>query len=226
MADIEFKRRGTPLWLVLLVLAVLGIAAYFIFERRGADPAQQVGAPADSAAAAAPVAAAAPAGPQGAAPLPPPAGNSGAAAEFVRFLGAQPFPATGAAAQRTQLTQAVRHMSGVVQQHAPGSGLQIVLLNAVADTMAMPDTKPERLTDLTQLAFYAFGHAMGENTPVGRKLTQLASQIQLGTPIGEQVPQVRSYFAEARDVVRDPQRALQAAPPPTAPPPAPAAPRP
>lgn len=211
MADIEFKRRGTPLWLVLLVLVALGAAAYFIFERRGADTTQQAAASTDTTAA--PAATAAPAGPQSSAPLPPPAGNTGAAAELVRFLGAQPFPATGAAAQRTHLTQAVRLMSGVAQQHAPGSGVQIVLLNAVADTMAMPDTKAERLTDLTQLAFFAFGHAMGENTPVGRKLTQLASQIQLGTPIGEQVTPVRRYFAEAREVVRDPQKALQ--PPPT-----------
>ena len=34
MAEIEFQRRGTPLWLVLLVVVVAFAAAWFFFMER------------------------------------------------------------------------------------------------------------------------------------------------------------------------------------------------
>jgi len=33
MAEIEFQRRGTPVWVVLLALIVLAVAAWFFFLR-------------------------------------------------------------------------------------------------------------------------------------------------------------------------------------------------
>jgi hypothetical protein len=194
MAEIEFKRRGTPLWLVLLILLLLGAGAYFAFGRRpdaatvatGANPAQ--------------TAAATPA--PGATGATPPAAAGGPSVEFARFVDAGAFP-TAAPAQRTYLIDATRKMADVLQERAPSSGVQTVMLRAIADTIAMPDTKPARIADLTQLAMFAFAHALtGAKVDDGR-LAPAAGAVQAAVPLTQQTQQVNAYMKAARDLLRD-----------------------
>jgi hypothetical protein len=194
MAEIEFKRRGTPLWLVLLILLLVGAVAYFAFGR-GRDAATVAATPNP-----APTAAATPA--PGATGATPPAATGGASAEFARFVDAGAFPAA-AAAQRTYLTDATRKMADVLQERAPSSGVQTVMLRAIADTLAMPDTKPARIADLTQLAMFAFAHALtGAKVDDGR-LAPAAGAVQPAVPLTAQTRQVNDYMKAARDLLRD-----------------------
>ncbi len=221
MAEIEFKRRGTPLWLVLLILLVVGGGAYAWFAGRGGDPATQTAATpaAGSPAPATPA-------PGASSPSAAPAPAAGPAAELVRFVGTREYPGTDAAAQRAYLVEGVRHLATAATQLAPTSGVQINLLRAVADTLALPETTPRRMTDLTQLAFFAFGHAMGSGSAVGVRLQEEAGQLQPGVAIGQQSKAVRNFFRTAADLVQNPQRANAPAPgtPGAAPPTQPAAP--
>jgi hypothetical protein len=194
MAEIEFKRRGTPLWLVLLILLLLGAGAYFAFGRRpdaatvaaGANPAQ--------------TAAVTPA--PGATGATPPPAAGGPSVEFARFVDAGAFP-TAAPAQRTYLIDATRKMADVLQERAPSSGVQTVMLRAIADTIAMPDTKPARIADLTQLAMFAFAHALtGAKVDDGR-LAPAAGAVQAAVPLTQQTQQVNAYMKAARDLLRD-----------------------
>ena len=164
MAEIEFKRRGTPLWLVLVVLLALGGAGYFLFARRPAEP---VATTADSTTVAT-------------AKLP-----------------------TGDA-QRAHLAQGVRLLAGALEQKAPAGNTQVLLLRAVADTLGMPDTQGRRLTDLTQLAFFAFSHAMGQQVQGADSLGTIASSLQLDTPLARQSAVVNRYFAAAADAAKKP----------------------
>ena len=194
MAEIEFQRRGTPLWLVLLILLLVGAGAYFAFGR-GPD-ATTTTAAADPARA--PVPATAP----GAAGTTPPPAATGPSAEFARFVDAGAFPGA-AAAQRTYLSDATRKMADVLQERAPSSGVQTVMLRAIADTIAMPDTKSERIADLTQLAMFAFAHALtGAKVDAGR-LATAASAVEPAVPLTRQTQQVNDYLKAARDVLRD-----------------------
>ncbi|MGZ8469096.1 MAG: hypothetical protein ACXW61_06440 [Gemmatirosa sp.] len=194
MAEIDFKRRGTPLWLVLLVLLVVGGgAAYFLLDRRPdtpaatavADSAATTGAPATGAA----PAAAAPAGP------------SGPTAEFVRFADTQRLPTTDGAAQRTYLAETMRLMSGVLRDKAPAKGVQITMLQAIADTLAMPDTKTERVADLVQLGFFAYAYALNDSKVDDGKLTTAAGQLQPNVAIGRQAPLVNDFLRLSRDLL-------------------------
>ena len=203
MAEIQFERRGTPLWLVLLILLLVGAGAYFAFGRRPAAPAPAVSA--DSAQAPATVAAT-----PGAAPAAP-AAPSGPSAEFARFVDAGAFP-SAATAQRTYLTDATRKMADVLQERAPSAGVQTVMLRAVADTIAMPSTTPARVAELTQLAMFAFAHALTSAKVDDGRLAPAASALQLGVPLTQQTQQVNDYLKVARDVLRGGASAGGAAP--------------
>lgn len=188
MAEIEFKRRGTPLWLVLLVLVIVGVGAWFLFERRPDAPATAT--PADST-----VTATAPAAT--AAPAPAAAGPT---AEFVRFADTGRLP-SGDAEQRKYLGDAMRLMAGVLQERAPLAGVQINLLRAIADTLAMPDLKAERVPDLTQLAMFAYGYALNDAKVDSGRLTTHAGQFQPNVPVSKQAAIVNSYLRLSRDVL-------------------------
>ena len=194
MAEIEFKRRGTPLWLVLLVLLLVGGAAYFFLARRP-----------DVTPAVAPTADPAIAGVDTTVPkvetVAPPTAATGPTVEFARFVDAGGFPASGAQAQRTFLTDATRRMADVLQERAPTAGVQMVLLRAVADTIAMPDTKADRIPDLTQLAMFAFAHALTAAKVDDGRLATAAGTVQLAVPLSEQSRQVNDYFKTARDLL-------------------------
>lgn len=193
MAEIEFKRRGTPLWLVLLILLVVGgAAAYFLIDRR--PPAPVTATTADSAA----TAATAPGGAPAAAAAPAPTGPTSA---FVRFADTRRLPTDEGATQRAFLGEALRLMSAVLQEKAPAKGVQITLLQAVADTLAMPETKAERVPDLVQLAFFAYAYALNDSKVDDGRLTTAAGQLQPNIALGKQAQQVNSYLRLSRDVL-------------------------
>ena len=193
MAEIEFKRRGTPLWLVLLILLVVGgAAAYFLIDRRPPAPVTAVAA--ESAATAAP----APGGAPAAAAEPT---ATGPTAAFVRFADTRRLPTDEGATQRAFLGEALRLMSGVLQEKAPARGVQITLLQAVADTLAMPETKAERVPDLVQLAFFAYAYALNDSKVDDGRLTTAAGQLQPNVALGKQAQQVNSYLRLSRDVL-------------------------
>jgi hypothetical protein len=191
MAEIEFQRRGTPLWLVLLVLAVLGAVAWFFVRERPPEPATQTAA--DSAAAAV-----AP-GTQAAAPAAP-AAPAGPSAQFVQFADAGGLPSTEAE-QRSYLSRAMRLMADVLQEKAPGKGVQMNLLRAVADTLAMPATKAERAADLTQLGFFAYAYALNDAKVDQGKLSTAAGQLQPNVALGRQKAIVDGYLRLSRDIL-------------------------
>ncbi|MDF1501838.1 hypothetical protein [Roseisolibacter sp. H3M3-2] len=190
MAEIEFKRRGTPLWLVLLVLAVLGGAAWFFVRQRPEAPVAQTAA--DSAAA--------PAGsPAAAAPAAP--APTGPSVNLARFADSASLPGADAE-QRRYLSQAMRLMADVLQEKAPTNGVQQSLLRAVADTLAMADTRAERVADLTQLGFFAYAYALNDAKVDDGKLSTAASQMQPNVAVGRQKSIVDGYLRLSRDILR------------------------
>ncbi|GLC27661.1 hypothetical protein [Roseisolibacter agri] len=193
MAEIDFKRRGTPLWLVLLILLVVGGgAAYFLLDRR---PPAPVATAADSAATAAPTTPGAPA--TAAAPTT----TGGPTAAFVRFADTRRLPTDDGATQRAYLGEALRLMSGVLQEKAPAKGVQINLLQAIADTLAMTETKAERVPDLVQLGFFAYAYALKDSKVDDGRLTTAAGQLQPNVSLGKQAQQVNGYLRLSRDIL-------------------------
>lgn len=188
MAEIQFERKGTPVWLVVLILAVVATAAYFLLARRP-EPAAQTATATDSttATAVAPAAPAAPLGPS---------------AEYVKFATERRFPKDDAAAQRPFLSDVARHLSSVLQERAPTQGVQILLLKSIADTIAMPDTKASRLPDLTQLAFFVFANAYKAGAQGNSSLVDFAGRIQPNVPVGTQARDIQAYLDAARDQLR------------------------
>lgn len=193
MAEIEFKRRGTPLWLVLLVLLVVGGgAAYFLIDRRPDTPATP--AVADSAAATAAPSAAAPA-------TAAPAAPAGPSAAFVRFADTRRLPTEDGSTQRAYLGEAMRLMSGVLQEKAPQKGVQITLLQAIADTLAMADTKADRVPDLVQLGFFAYAYALTDSKVDDGRLATAAGQLQPNVALSKQASLVNGFLRLSRDVL-------------------------
>ncbi len=194
MAEIDFKRRGTRLWLVLLIrLVVGGGAAYCLLDR---GPGARVATAADSAATnAAPSTPGAPAA--GAAPTT----TSGPTAAFVRFADTRRLPTDDGSTQRAYLGEALRLMSGVLQEKAPAKGVQINMLQAIADTLAMTETKAERVPDLVQLAFFAYAYALKDSKVDDGSLTTAAGQLQPNVALGKQAQQVNGYLRLSRDIL-------------------------
>lgn len=194
MAEIDFKRRGTPLWLVLLILLVVGGgAAYFLLDRR--PPAPVAATPADSAATTAGTT------PGGAPASAAPAAVAGPTEAFVRFADTRRLPTEDGATQRAYLGEALRLMSGVLQEKAPVKGVQINLLQAIADTLSMADTKAERVPDLVQLAFFAYAYALKDSKVDDGRLATAAGQLQPNVALSRQAQQVNGYLRLSRDLL-------------------------
>lgn len=196
MAEIDFKRKGTPLWLVLLILMVLGAGGYFLLGRRPEPAPQAVATDAPTATAAAATPAAAPLAPT---------------AAFAKFANERRFPPTDAAAQRSFLSDASRQLSTVLQERAPDKGVQIALLRSVADTIAMAETKVERLPDLTQLAFFVFANAFSGNRAGSAPLNSFAARVQPNVAIGRQAQAIQGFVDAVREALTSPAAAAGAA---------------
>ena len=196
MAEIEFKRRGTPVWAVLLVLIVLGAILYGIFGRRAPQTAV---APADSVttptgpAAGTPAAPAAPTTP--AAPALPPARAFAAWTDSVHVPSA-PDAAAG------YVADGVRKLGAALRERVPMAGGQHLMVDALADTIAMPSTTETKRTDAMQAAFFAAAYAM-RGTPPGEALQTAASRLVLQRPITAQAKSVEDVFKAAGRALRD-----------------------
>ncbi len=188
MAEIEFTRRGTPLWAVVLVLLVLGGVAYY-FLRPGRSAPVEVGA--DTAVV--PAAAA----PSGATPaVAPPLAPVPALAKWVDTA-----TTTDAA---SYASAGLRLVASAMEVRAPQAGAQIVMVRAMADTLAMPDLTDKKRTDAAQAAFFATAFAM-RTTPGGAKIEHAASVIQLGKPLGAQRNDLQNYFRATSEALTDPK---------------------
>jgi hypothetical protein len=192
MAEIEFKRRGTPVWVVLLALIVLAAILYGIFFRGSPQTAV---APAASGTtptgpAATPAAPAAPA-----APALPPARAFAAWSDSVHVPSA-PDAAAG------YVADGIRKLGAALRERVPMAGGQHLLVDAMADTIAMPTTTEAKRTDAMQAAFFAAAYAM-RGTPPGEALQTSASRLVLQRSITQQAKSVEDVFKAAGRALRD-----------------------
>lgn len=209
MAEIEFKRRGTPLWAVVLVLLVIAGALYALFGR-GGDPAP---ATADSTAATP-----TPAAPGAAAPATP-AAPTGPLATLSAWVDTAKV-GTGAAPVAAYAGTGLRLLADAVQEKAPMAGIQYMMIRAMADTVLMPDTPARKQLDATQAAFFAAQFALRDK-PGAARIETAAQKLQLNVPLAQQRADVENFFKVSRDVLRDPSKPPAGGPAPgTAPAPA------
>jgi hypothetical protein len=204
MAEIEFKRRGTPLWAVVLVLLVIAAALYALFGRGKATPATQ---PADTAVAATPNA---PTTPTPGAPAAPPTA-AGPIPAFAAWVDSVKVPASGDVT--AYVSSGLRLLADALQVRAPMAGAQLLMIRAMADTVAMPGSTPEKRLNATQAAFFATQFAMRDK-PGAARLENAAQRLDLKTPLTKQREDLQKFFETARDVMRDPNKGLGATPPP------------
>lgn len=191
MAEIEFKRRGTPVWAVLLVLLVVAGILYGVFARRGGQPAavptDTVTTPTGPAATTAPAATPAPA----VAPL----------VAYDMWADSAKAPAGGPELAR-YVASGLRAALPVIKERAPMSGVQQVLISASADTLEMPTTSETKQTEVAQAAFYAVSYAQktsGADTTKANAaaIENAAAAIQLKTPLSKQRDAVQNFFKSA-----------------------------
>jgi hypothetical protein len=204
MAEIEFKRRGTPLWAVVLALAVIGVALWLIFGRGDAAGPAATDPAAPGQAAPAPGTPGSPSTPStGAAPSPPGAAapTGGAVGAFAAFVAEQRTPAGTEVGP--YVGEGLQRLAAALQERYPTAGVQVVLIRAMSDSLRLPGLAPERQTDMAQAAFFAAGFAMGRAGP-GGNVGAAASQIELRRPLARQLPAVRSAFTAARDALQTP----------------------
>jgi hypothetical protein len=209
MAEIEFKRRGTPLWAVVLVLLVIAAALYALFGRGKATPVPQ---PADTGAAAPN----APATPAAGAPATPaaPAGPIPALAAWADSAKVPP-----SAEVAPYVSNGLRLLADALQARAPMAGAQILMIRAMADTVAMPASTPDKQLNATQAAFFATQFAMRDK-PGAARLENAAQRLDLKTPLAKQRDDVQRFFKTASEVMRDPNQGLATPVGPNAPAPA------
>lgn len=205
MAEIDFKRRGTPLWAVLLVLVVIGTALYALFTGRGDQP---VTAAADSTETTTPATPAAPAPGQ----APTPAAPSGPLAQLSAWVDSAPAP-TGVEQTTAYASRGLTLLADAMQEKAPMAGAQQVLVRAMADTVGQAASTPRKRLDATQAAFFAVVYAMRQ-TPGGARLENAAQRLELTRPLAEQGQDLKKFFQTARDVFTDPSKGLPGAPAP------------
>lgn len=156
MAEIEFKRRGTPLWAVVLVLLVIAGVLYALFGRGGSTRAT-----ADSTSAAAPTTSDSAAPSKVAeAPLTP-------LAAFAKWADTAKAP-TDQAGAAAYVGQGVRMLGKALEERAPMAGAQHVLLRALADTISMPTTPAPHAVQSARLAFNAASYALGNTAGAQR----------------------------------------------------------
>ncbi|MBV9879407.1 MAG: hypothetical protein JO180_02880 [Gemmatirosa sp.] len=213
MAEIEFKRRGTPLWVVVVALLVVaGLVWALIGRGKGAAPV-----PADTAATSA--------APGAATPVAPPPVNSAAAApasatgpvaKFVAWVDTSK-PPTEAAAERAEYASGIRLLADALQERVPMAGAQIVLARAMADSLALPGATQSQAINALQAAFFAVSYAM-RGTPPGARMNDVASNLQLTKSIGAQREDIGKFFVTARNAMYDPSQKQPSQNEPAAPP--------
>jgi len=193
MAEIEFKRRGTPVWAVLLVLLVVAGILYGVFARRSSQPAPAVTdtltTPTGPAAAPAPSAA-----------TPAPAVSPVDA--YAAWADTAKMP-TGATPAAHYVATGLRLLVPALKDRAPMAGVQHLMVAAMADTLDMPNLTEAKQTDVAQAAFFAIGYAT-RSTPTGGALDKAATRVQLKTPLASQRPAIEHFFKTAAQVWRGP----------------------
>lgn len=194
MAEIEFKRRGTPLWVVLLALILIALAVW-LFVRRSSD-ATPTPAPATPTT---PAPATTTPPPTGATPAPAPAAAAAPLAVYSAFVDST-ASVSGAEVTR-YVAEGLRRLADAMQQATPGNGVQINLVRAMADSLRLPDIAPRRQADMAQAAFFAAGYALNRGNAAG-DVSTAASQVQLDRTLQQQVPQIRNVFVKARDAMK------------------------
>jgi hypothetical protein len=215
MAEIEFKRRGTPVWAVVLVLLVIAVVLYFVFGRHTGAPATQAADTSSTAPAAAPAPGAA-SGSTGAAATSPaaPAAAVTGIGRFAAWVDSAKMP-SDAASQAEYLGAGLSSLADALKERAPQAGAQYVLVRALADTVRMPNRTPKDQVNSVQAAFFATSYALRDYTG-GQKLGVSASSIQLTKGLGDQKTEIQKFFKSARDVMRNPGAPVPPAPAPAA----------
>ena len=210
MAEIEFERRGTPVWKVVVALLVVVAIVWAILARRGghtpalADSTAAAPASGDSAAAKAKNAPPA--------PVTAPAATAGASAQFATWADTSKMPGAGDQ-QAAYVGDGLQLLAGALQERVPLAGVQVNLIRAMADTLRMPNLKASQYTNATQAAFFAVGYALRQTT-AAVALNDKATVISLTKPLSQQSQEVRSFFATAAKVLREPISAQTTTPPP------------
>ncbi|AHG91201.1 hypothetical protein J421_3664 [Gemmatirosa kalamazoonensis] len=213
MAEIEFERRGTPLWKVVLALLVVAAIVWAILARRGGGTP----ALADSTAAtpATDSAAAAAAKNVPPAPVTAPAAAAGPSAQFATWADTSKMP-SGGDQQAAYVGDGLQLLAGALQERVPLAGVQVNMIRAMADTLRMPNLKASQYTNATQAAFFAVGYALRQTT-AAQPLNDKATVISLTKPLAQQGQEVRSFFTTAAKVLRAPIAKDSAPPKPVAP---------
>jgi hypothetical protein len=216
MAEIEFKRRGTPLWAVVLVLIVIaGIVWALVGRGRPAAVPADTTAAADSTAAGAvapmdsahqAAAAKAPA------PVTAPASSVGPAVRFAAWVDTTKAPAS-ADQQPAHIGQGIQLLADALQERVPLAGAQVMMLRAMADTLMMPNLKASQYTNATQAAFFGAAYAL-RRTSAEVPLNDKATVISLTKPLSQQSREVQSFFTTAAKVLREPIAKQPVTPPP------------
>jgi 2-oxoglutarate dehydrogenase E2 component (dihydrolipoamide succinyltransferase) len=190
MAEIEFKRRGTPLWAVVVVLLVIAGILYALFGR--GRPGTAV-APADTTAPAV-------AG-DSASRAPATAAAAGPIADLSTWADSSKMPQAPADAAQ-YVAQGLRMIVPALKVRAPMAGVQHVMLGAMADTIAMPTTSAAKQTDAAQAAFFATAYAIRDHN-AGADLQNAAASFQLKRTLTQQRSQVQSFFKAAARALAD-----------------------
>lgn len=210
MAEIEFKRRGTPLWAVLLVLLVVAGILYGVFARRGPQPAA---GPADTVTT--------PTGPAptAAAPTPAPATPAVAPVDaYVAWADSAKVP-TAAPDAAHYVATGLRLLVPVLKERAPMAGVQQLLIGAMADTLDMPTLPESKHAEAAQSAFFAVNYALrgaaakpqGDGASSG--LENAAAAVRPQAPLRTQRDAVHHFFEVAGQTFKPRGRAPAAAAP-------------
>ena len=215
MAEIEFKRRGTPLWAVVLALLIVAAIVWALVVRRHAPAAVA----ADSAAAITPTdSAKKAAGAKAAAraPMTAPAAATGPSTQFAAWTDSAKMPAA-ADAQPAHIGEGLQLLAGALAERVPLAGVQVNMIRAMADTLRMPSLKPSQYLNATQAAFFAAAYALRQ-TSASTPLSEKATAILLTKPLAQQASQIQSFFATAGQVLKAPIKPQSTPAPPGAPP--------
>ena len=183
MAEIEFKRRGTPLWAVVLGLIVIALIVWVVVRQMGGAPTTV----ADTTATPAATTPAAPAAP----PQTP-------AERYAAFVDSAPTVAEGETA--VYVADGLGRLADAMQQKYPANGVQVNLIRAMSDSLRLPGVAPRRQTDMAQAALFAAGFAINPGDAAG-PVTQAASAVQLDKTLHQQLDVVRKVFRTARDAM-------------------------
>jgi hypothetical protein len=186
MAEIEFKRRGTPLWAVLLALIVIALIVWFVLRKPPGAPTAAAPAPAPTAT-------------QPSTPAPAAAPPQTPAERFSAYVDSQPTVPDAATA--SYVADGLSRLADAMQEKYPASGVQLNLIRAMSDSLRLPGIAPRRQTDMAQAAFFAAGYVISHNDAAG-PVTQAASSVQLEQPLPKQLPAVRKVFRAARDAIK------------------------